>query len=155
MVLASRIAMKRIRQVLYATDFSPTSRRARDTAIGLAKLGHARITILFVLAPVILVPGQYVDAETMLALENRARELGKQELAVLATRARKAGVRAAVLLREGDPPDQIVRVARSTKADFIVMGTHGRRGLPKLFLGSVAGRVVTAAPCPVVTVRGK
>ena len=147
--------MKRIHQVLYATDFSPTSRRAHDTAIALAKLAHARITILFVLAPVILVPGQYVDAQTMVALQNRARELSKQQLAVLATRARKAGVRVAVLLREGDPPDQIVRVARSKKADLIVMGTHGRRGLPKLFLGSVAGRVVAAAPCPVVTVRGK
>lgn len=147
--------MKRIRQVLYATDFSPTSRRAHDTAIALAKLGHARITILFVLAPVMLVPGQYVDAQTMVALQNRARELSKQQLAVLATRARKAGVRVSVLLREGDPPDQIIRVARLKKADLIVMGTHGRRGLPKLFLGSVAGRVVAAAPCPVVTVRGK
>lgn len=147
--------MKQIRQVLYATDFSQGSRRAHDTAIALAKLGHARITILFVLAPVLLVPGQYVDAETMVALENRARELSKQQLAVLATRARKAGVRVSVLLREGVPPDQIVRAARSTKADLIVMGTHGRRGLPKLFLGSVAERVVAAAPCPVVTVRGK
>ena len=147
--------MKRIRQVLYATDFSQASRRAHDTAIGLAKLGHARITILFVLAPVLLMPGQYVDAETMVALENRARELSRQQLAVLAARARKAGVRVSVLLREGYPPDQIVRAARSTKADLIVMGTHGRRGLPKLFLGSVAERVVAAAPCPVVTVRGK
>jgi nucleotide-binding universal stress UspA family protein len=146
--------MKRIRQVLYTTDFSPASRRAYDTAIALAKLGHARITILFVLAPVLLVPGQYVDAETMVALENRARELSRQQLAVLATRARKAGVRVSVLLREGVPSDQIVRAARSMKADLIVMGTHGRRGLPKLFLGSVAERVVAAAPCPVVTARG-
>ncbi|HEY7187575.1 MAG TPA: universal stress protein [Vicinamibacterales bacterium] len=147
--------MKRLRHVLYATDFSQASRRARDTALALAKLGHARITIVFVLAPVLLVPGQYVDAETMLALQNRARELSRQQLAALAARARTAGVRVSVLLREGDPPDQIIRAARSTKADLIVMGTHGRRGLRKLLLGSVAERVVAAAPCPVVTVRGK
>jgi nucleotide-binding universal stress UspA family protein len=147
--------MKRIRHLLYATDFSPTSRRAHDTAIALAKMGSAKITILFVLAPVVVVPGQYVDAETMLALENRARELSREQLAVLAARSRKAGVRASVLLREGDPADQIVRTARSMKPDLIVMGTHGRRGLPKLLLGSVAARVVAAAPCPVVTVRGK
>ena len=147
--------MKRIRTILYATDFSKMSRHARDTAIALAKLGHARITILFVLAPVLLVPGQYVDAETMVALENRARELSRQELAVLAARARKAGVKVSVLLREGHPAEQILRAARSMKADLIVMGTHGRKGLPKLFVGSVAERVVAAASCPVVTVRGK
>jgi nucleotide-binding universal stress UspA family protein len=60
-----------------------------------------------------------------------------------------------VLLRAGDAADQIVRTCRSTKSDLIVMGTHGRRGLQKFLLGSVAGRVIAAAPCPVVTVRGK
>jgi len=51
--------------------------------------------------------------------------------------------------------EQIVRAARSKKADVIVLGTHGRTGLARLFLGSVASRVVTAAPCPVLTVRGR
>jgi nucleotide-binding universal stress UspA family protein len=70
-------------------------------------------------------------------------------------RARKAGVKASVLLREGDAADQIVRACRSTKSDLIVMGTHGRRGLRRLFLGSVAERVVAASPRPVVMVRGR
>ena len=55
----------------------------------------------------------------------------------------------------GHPADAIVREARERGADLIVMGTHGRTGLAKLFLGSVASRVVTAAHCPVLTVRGK
>ena len=59
------------------------------------------------------------------------------------------------LLVEGVPHEQIVRLARSKRADVVVMGTHGRSGLAKLFLGSVAGRVVAAAPCPVLTVRGR
>jgi len=46
-------------------------------------------------------------------------------------------------------------VARANRADLIVMGTHGRTGLAKLFLGSVAGRVVSTATGPVMTVRGK
>ena len=54
---------------------------------------------------------------------------------------------------EGIAHEQIVRAARRT--DLVVMGTHGRSGLAKFFLGSVAGRVVSAAPCPVLTVRGK
>jgi nucleotide-binding universal stress UspA family protein len=51
------------------------------------------------------------------------------------------------------PHELITRAAR--KADLLVIGTHGRSGLAKLFLGSVAGRLVAVAPCPVLTVRGR
>jgi nucleotide-binding universal stress UspA family protein len=64
-------------------------------------------------------------------------------------------VRATTLVLEGVAHEQIVRAARSKKADLIVIGTHGRTGLAKLFLGSVASRVVAAAHCPVLTVRGR
>jgi nucleotide-binding universal stress UspA family protein len=64
-------------------------------------------------------------------------------------------VRAKSLLLEGVPHEQIARTARRQRADVVVMGTHGRTGLAKLFLGSVAGRVIAIAPCPVMTVRGK
>jgi nucleotide-binding universal stress UspA family protein len=59
------------------------------------------------------------------------------------------------VLREGVAANAIVRVARGQRADVIVMGTHGRGGLAKLLLGSVAERVVASAPCPVMTVRGR
>jgi nucleotide-binding universal stress UspA family protein len=147
--------MKRIHHVLYATDFSATSRRALDTAMALAKSQKATLTIVHVLAPIVLVPEQYLDAVTMDRLQKQARQWSTRQLASVATRAKKAGVRASVLLREGDASDQIVRACRSTKSDLIVMGTHGRRGLQKFFLGSVAERVIATAPCPVVTVRGK
>jgi nucleotide-binding universal stress UspA family protein len=147
--------MKQIRQVLYATDFSAASRRALDTAMALAKSQKARLTIMHVLAPIVLVPEQYLDAMTMDRLQKQARQWSTRRLASVAMRAKKAGVKASVLLREGDAADQIVRACRSTKSDLIVMGTHGRRGLQKFFLGSVAERVVATAPCPVVTVRGR
>jgi len=67
--------------------------------------------------------------------------------------ARKAGVKAMTLLLDGVAHEQIARAARSKKADLIVIGTHGRTGLAKFFLGSVAARVVATAPCPVLTVR--
>ena len=51
--------------------------------------------------------------------------------------------------------EQIVRAAKAQRADLVVIGTHGRSGLAKFFVGSVAGRVVSAARCPVLTVRGK
>jgi nucleotide-binding universal stress UspA family protein len=76
-------------------------------------------------------------------------------LSALQARARKAGVKAVTLLLDGVAHEQIARAAKSKKADLIVIGTHGRTGLAKFFLGSVASRVVAAAPCPVLTVRGK
>jgi universal stress protein A len=147
--------MKRIRRVLYATDFSPASRRAFDTALTMAKSLNARLTIVYVLAPVVTVPEQYIDAATFDRLDKQAREWSAQHLNKLAARAKSAGVKASVMLRAGDPADQIVRGYRSSNSDLIVVGTHGRRGLPKFFLGSVAERVVSTASCPVVTVRGK
>jgi nucleotide-binding universal stress UspA family protein len=73
----------------------------------------------------------------------------------LADRAKRAGVIAKPLFRDGDAVDQIVRAARRERSDLIVVGTHGRHGLPKFILGSVAERVVRLAPCPVLTVRGR
>jgi nucleotide-binding universal stress UspA family protein len=148
--------MKRIRRVLYATDFSEASRRAFAAAVSIAKSLDARLTILYVLPPVLLtLPEQYLDAVTLDQLDKQARRWSAQELDKLNGRAKRAGVRVTSLLRDGDASDQIVRACRSTKADLMVVGTHGRRGLPKFFLGSVAERVVAMAPCPVVTVRGK
>jgi len=59
----------------------------------------------------------------------------------------------AVMKVEGVPADQIVRLARLRQADMLVIGTHGRTGFSRLFLGSVAARVVATARCPVLTVR--
>jgi len=146
--------MKPIRRILYATDFSPASRRAFATALALARSLHARLTIASVLAPIVTVPEQYLDPATIETLDRQAREWSMKQLKRLAERSRKAGVNATVVLRDGDPADQIIAGCRATRSDLVVVGTHGRRGLPKFFLGSVAGRVSSMAPCPVVTVRG-
>jgi nucleotide-binding universal stress UspA family protein len=64
-------------------------------------------------------------------------------------------VRARGVLLEGVAHEAIVREARKRRADLIVIGTHGRTGVARFFLGSVAARVTATAPCPVLTVRGK
>jgi len=87
---------------------------------------------------------------------NRATLLLFHVLERLRLKAKAAGVRASTLLRDSSSPAQeIVRVARAKRVDLIVMGTHGRGGLAKVFLGSVAERVVRTATCPVLTVRGR
>lgn len=64
-------------------------------------------------------------------------------------------MRVKAFLLDGVPYEQIARAARSKRADLIVMGTHGRTGLSRFFIGSVAARVIPLAHCPVLSVRGK
>jgi nucleotide-binding universal stress UspA family protein len=92
--------------------------------------------------------------ETMDVLLQSQRHVAQRQLRVLVARAKRAGVRASGLLVEtGMPHEQIVRVARRKRADMIAMGTHGRTGLTRLLLGSVAARVIATAKCPVLTVH--
>ena len=146
--------MKPIRHVLCATDFSNASRRALDAATALAKSSNAELTLLHVLASPVVIPEQYLDAATMEDIDKRGRAWSIRELQKLSKRTTRAGIETTLLVRSGDPAEQIVRASKAAKADLIVTGTHGHRGLKRLFLGSVAQRVVALATCPVVTVRG-
>jgi nucleotide-binding universal stress UspA family protein len=88
-------------------------------------------------------------------MERSMRAHGQKQIDKLVAKAKAAGARVRGLLLEGTPADRIVRAARSYHTDMIVIGTHGRTGLARVFLGSVAERVVGTAPCPVLTVRGR
>ncbi|HYM23924.1 MAG TPA: universal stress protein [Vicinamibacterales bacterium] len=148
--------MKRLRRILFATDFAPASHRAFAAALTLAKPVHAALTILYVMPPAMpTVPEQYLDGVTIDRLTTQARRWSEGQLTRLAGVANRAGVAAKPLFRDGDAAGEIVRAARRERTDLIVVGTHGRHGLPKLLLGSVAERVVRLAPCPVLTARGK
>ena len=142
------------RNVLYASDFSPASRRAFQTALTLASAERAALTVVHVVVPLVpLVPEQYIEAATWERINAQARRWGSQQLARLAAQAAKKGVKVTALLLEGDPAEEVARAARAKRADLVVVGTHGRGGLKKWLLGSVAEKIVGTAPCPVVTVR--
>ena len=85
-------------------------------------------------------------------IESSARAYALKQLGGLIAKAKKSGVRAKPLLLAGTPPEQITCAARSRRADLVVLGTHGARGL-RVLLGSVANQVVATARCPVLTVR--
>ena len=145
--------MTRIRRILFASDLSKASAKAFDIAVTLATATRAKLTIIHVIAPFSpLVSERYGRLETIKELHLEMRQWSQQEIEKLAQKATRAGVRAAVLIAEGDPAGQIVRAARSTRADLVVVGTHGRTGLTRFVVGSVAARLVATAPCPVVTV---
>jgi nucleotide-binding universal stress UspA family protein len=149
-------AGRRLRVILHATDFSRASGPAFVKALELARSTGAELLLAHVLSPVILDVGYgSVSGELYQQVEGSNRAYGDKELASLVAKAKKAGVRAKPLLLTGTAHEQIAKAARARRADMIVIGTHGRTGLARLFVGSVASRVVSSAPCPVMTVRGR
>jgi len=136
-----------IRKILHPTDYSDLSRPAFEFACSLARDFGAELVICHVSPPPIAaVDGGMVieiptgEAEGMFA---RLEEMKPAD----------AQVRVTHRLLRGDPTDEILRLASASKADIIVMGTHGRGWLTHLLMGSVAEAVLRKAPCPVVTVK--
>src|SRR5215510_4034769 len=130
-------------KILYATDYSKASARALDQAVALTKQNHAELLVLHVIDPVT----PYVAGEDIGGAELYMRKLMEK--------LRKLRVNAKSLLVRGTAQEQIVKAAKGRRANLIVIGTHGRTGLSKLLMGSVANKVVSTAHCPVLTVRGK
>jgi len=145
------------RRLLHPSDFSRASGAAFKKAIEMAKAGRAELMVVHVVSPVLpMAAGDgYVSPKMYEEITASTRAWAQKQLDKLLAKAKQAGVRAKGFVLEGSAHEQIARFARSKHTDLLVMGTHGRSGLAKLFLGSVAGRVVAAAPCPVLTVRGR
>jgi nucleotide-binding universal stress UspA family protein len=144
------------RAILHATDFSPASRAAFAKAVAFAWRDRASLLIAHVMTPPLPVMGDgAMTPATRDALVTGYRKASQKKLDALLRRARAAGARARGLLLEGVPADAIIRTARGRRVGTIMMGTHGRTGVARFFLGSVAGRVVASAPCAVLTVRGR
>lgn len=147
--------MKSIRRIVVATDLAKASSRAASAAIELAKQNKAKLFAVHVLS----FPTPYLGAgpgSPMLydQLEKEARHHAESALASLAKKAEKAGVDTETAILTGPTDDRIVSFAKRKRADLIVVGTHGRTGVSKFFLGSVAARVISMASCPVLAVRG-
>jgi nucleotide-binding universal stress UspA family protein len=130
-------------------DFSDLSLEALRVALELAKgSGDAHVHLVHILA----LP---VSADLPIDRSALERDARKQmtEIHARATAASRSAVTAHVIM--GTPALGIVEVAKMTRADLIVVGTHGRRGLSHLAFGSVAEAVVRTAPCSVLTVRAR
>lgn len=150
--------MQLFKEILVPVDFSESSARALRLAIRLARTTNARLSLLHVG----LVPG-YAGydlggygapyPETLVALHDQLAREQKHALEKLATDEVPGDVAWRPVLREGWPPDEIVAEAKASHADLIVMGTHGRTGLGRVLLGSVAERVVAKASVPVMLER--
>jgi nucleotide-binding universal stress UspA family protein len=147
--------MSRMRLVVHPSDFSGASRPAFAQAIETAKERRAELLLVHVLSSIIPMAASngYMSPRLYDDIVKASRAQAQKQLDTLVAAAKKARVRARGVLLEGVAWEQLVRLARGSKADLIVMGTRGRTGLARLFLGSVAERVIGNPPCPVLTVR--
>ena len=125
--------MIELHRILVPSDFSETSAAALRYAVNLARQFNARLYLLHV--------PDYPGAAT------------GDQLRELVTNDEAEALHVECAMRVGLPAEEIVRFALDHSADLVVMGTHGREGIDRLLLGSVAETVVRKAPCPVLTVH--
>lgn len=133
-------------RILVPTDGSDGSAHVALQAIDLAEQYDAEIHSLYVVSDDLL---SRLDLKSHDALE----EEGERAVKRVQSMARAHGVDAVTELREGDPADTILDYADEIEADLIIAGTHGRSGVERRIIGSVAERLVRHAACPVMTVR--
>jgi nucleotide-binding universal stress UspA family protein len=136
--------MIRIEKILYATDFSSYSNQAYFHAVALAENHGASLTILFVYTPDFAAPAPNAG-------EAATRRYWQEQLEQI--RPVDPNIPVHHVFLEGDPAAEIVRYARDAGMSLIVMGTHGRTGLERLLMGSVAEKVMRDAPCSVLVVK--
>ena len=142
--------MLHLNAILHPTDFSEQSNYAFRLAGSLARDHDARLIVLHVVLT--LGPELVSHGEVVSELQPQAyREKLWEDLRRV--RLPDPDVHVEYQLVEGDPGEEIVRAAQETGAELIVMGTHGRTGLPRLLMGSVAEQVMRRAACPVLTVK--
>jgi nucleotide-binding universal stress UspA family protein len=137
-----------ITKILHPTDFSPHSAPALEFACALARDYGANLVLVYVRQPQVAPFGEFgpVAMEPVVPLETL-----KGRLRQLPPNTFPGHVECHV--REGDAAAEILALAEECGCDVIVMGTHGRTGLGRLLMGSVAEHVVRKAPCAVLTVK--
>ena len=140
-----------IRTILHPTDFSAHSEYAFRLASSLARDYGARLIELHVLERPLFIHGGVMTAPPEPPPPEEQRQAIREQLQRI--KATDPAISIEHLLEEGDPATGILQVAKERSCDLIVMGSHGRTGLGRLLLGSVAEQVVRKAPCPVLTVK--
>lgn len=146
---AAVAATAAIRNILFATDFSPCSEAALPFAVDLARRHHAALFATHVLAPE---PRYELPLEREADEMNVAKQEANRALDELLQRKELADIVHAGILRTGEFWHVIEDIVTEREIDFMVAGTHGRAGLRKMFLGSTAEIIFRNARCPVLTV---
>ena len=140
------------KRILVATDFSPCAAAAAEVGLELARALQVPLVLLHVYG----VPGAPYEGFDTLVVEDYARSLENAARIALNNEAmtlRGKGVVVSTVLDRGTPWEQILEAAKNLEIGIIVVGTHGRRGLPRAILGSVAEKLARLSSVPVLTVH--
>ena len=142
------------KKILVPVDFSEFSQDALQAAAEIAELRHANLTVMHVM----MEPQASVPYEVYIDWQKVKDEIKVDAEKLLREMAGKAGFNGNGMTERvlvwGEPAKVITDAAQNENFDLIVMATHGRTGLPRLFLGSIAEKVIRHAPCPVLVMRG-
>jgi len=144
-------------RILVPIDGSPTSNRGLDEAIALGKLTGGRLRLVHVVDELIFSTGFETYSPNTADLIPLMKQAGQELLARSKQRADGQGVAIDTVLLEClgvRLSDLVIEQAQGWKADLIVIGTHGRRGVRRLLLGSDAEQILRLSPVPVLLVRG-
>jgi universal stress protein A len=145
--------MLTINNIICPVDFSEVSNNAVSYAAELARNSNAAIVLLTVL------PENYTNAygvyEMVLDMKSEMKKEAEANIAKLSARLKEESGKSNIIgsVVEGDAADSIIDAAKKHNADLIVMGSHGRKGLGRLLMGSVAEVVFRNAPCPVMIIK--
>ena len=144
------------RKIMVATDGSELVRKAVDSAIEIAKLSDAKLYAVHVIAL-----GDYyssiplsIDAEWIEAMEEHLKIKGNEATANVESAGRSANVEVEPVILEGNPANEIVDFAEKNDIELIVMGSHGKTGIQRFLIGSVAENVVRHSKKSVLVVKG-
>jgi nucleotide-binding universal stress UspA family protein len=135
------------RNILLATDGSRSCEAAVDRAIELAKEKSAGLTAISVV---------YSNDEYLALAPGVVQELvgkAKEKLAIIEQKGKEAGIEITTVVKEGEAFEAITSLAKDNNIDLIVMGSHGRKGLQRLLMGSVTERTIGYAACPVLVIH--
>lgn len=135
-----------IGNIIVSTDFSPASETALLFALGIARRNNAKVWIVHV------VGDTFFSEETQQRVVNDAWREGQRQLTDHFIAGRLDGVENKLLVETGSVTDVLIKEVKKHHADLLVIGTHGRSRITKLFMGSIAESVFRQAPCPVLTV---
>ena len=144
------------KHILICTDGSPLALKAAKAAIALAKALRAKVTAYCALEDLlpIYAEGYAFDQQTTDRFEDAMQKVGQKRVDAIGKLAKAAGVPFVTLVTTAySPDDGIIDAAKKQKCDVIVMASHGRSGVSKLFMGSVTQKVLTHSKIPVVVYR--
>jgi nucleotide-binding universal stress UspA family protein len=155
-LVVPRAARMDFKSIVVAADGSKYSHAAASEAIGLAKQNKGELTVISVVPSEFITPTdidmtvthkEHISDKQMLEAEKNVKAVKEA--------AQREGVAVKAFVMNGRPAEAIIEIAKDRDADLIILGSHGRTGLEKLLMGSVAERVIVLASCAVLVVKGK